>query len=652
MQASLTTDSFAKHEASLEKLLRSYDRPPDTSRHLGTSCSSEGGKQCEPLDEVQPFLFSLRMQQGEACFDARVASDSSSSEAHAVQHAASSLPLEAHRSHTNESVARSALTRPSDGDSSSSPRVSDERYKALVIEIGALQRQLEFATDALAAERNQTTKLQSLVDSLRASEEQQRAQLRAEITRWQQDVHEMRQLQVREASLQDQLSTAHRERDEALQAVEAQRCCAQVLQAAMREMEHGQLEERKHVRVLHRENATVRSQLSHAEGAIAQLQQKLEKLSWKHELEIAEMRLAEKERQMQMEQRWKALDVEAQQRSIILQQKALREQFAGESGAVKARLEQQSLSQCEDASANLQGEAPLQALREWQELSLDQPRRQLAQEKKHTRFAKSTPPRRPPSQHPPGEQPPASHSPVFIRNTRNQHEEMEPNLEHFIASLTETQPDPATLALPKLPPSEATVRESVLRPFPQSRQLSLHTTTSSRARHSTSPPCRASWEATAEEEGHDHVAHPVHTRTVGHGEAPTSTTVGQPRDRPPPLLAMPERNPCKDANVAQIAQACVLSCKGKVAAGAKPPFAIDDACIMRAQESAEPLQKQLTSFSLEKRLLEDEYARMPLTAGKSSAERKRKADVEARLAEVTKAISELRKQLRVMGATA
>lgn len=104
--------------------------------------------------------------------------------------------------------------------------------------------------------------------------------------------------------------------------------------------------------------------------------------------------------------------------------------------------------------------------------------------------------------------------------------------------------------------------------------------------------------------------------------------------------------------MAQIAQACVLSCKGKVAAGAKPPFAIDDACIMRAQESAEPLQKQLTSFSLEKRLLEDEYARMPLTAGKSSAERKRKADVEARLAEVTKAISELRKQLRVMGATA
>jgi hypothetical protein len=64
------------------------------------------------------------------------------------------------------------------------------------------------------------------------------------------------------------------------------------------------------------------------------------------------------------------------------------------------------------------------------------------------------------------------------------------------------------------------------------------------------------------------------------------------------------------------------------------------------------LQNQLTALSRERRLLEDEYARMPLTAGKRSAERQRKAEVEARLAELGGEMSALRNRLRAMGAVA
>jgi hypothetical protein len=151
------------------------------------------------------------------------------------------------------------------------------RSPALLMENVSLQRQLEFATDALAAERAQTTKLQSLVDSLRMSDEQQRAQVREEIARWQRGAREIRQLRQREASLLDQLSAACRERDEAQRTLLAQRCSAQVLHAALREAEQGQLEERKHLRAVHRDNAIVRSQLAEAEAEIARLQQKLER---------------------------------------------------------------------------------------------------------------------------------------------------------------------------------------------------------------------------------------------------------------------------------------------------------------------------------------------------------------------------------------
>jgi len=84
------------------------------------------------------------------------------------------------------------------------------RSSALLMEVCSLQRQLEYASAALGAEREQSSRMQSAMDSLRASEEQSRSELRTEFTCWQRDAREIRQLQMREAALLTQLAAADR----------------------------------------------------------------------------------------------------------------------------------------------------------------------------------------------------------------------------------------------------------------------------------------------------------------------------------------------------------------------------------------------------------------------------------------------------------
>jgi len=55
---------------------------------------------------------------------------------------------------------------------------------------------------------------------------------------------------------------------------------------------------------------------------------------------------------------------------------------------------------------------------------------------------------------------------------------------------------------------------------------------------------------------------------------------------------------------------------------------------------------QLTRLSLERDMLEAEYARMSLGSGRSAAERRRKVDVEGRLSDLGSELNGLRKQLR------
>ena len=62
------------------------------------------------------------------------------------------------------------------------------------------------------------------------------------------------------------------------------------------------------------------------------------------------------------------------------------------------------------------------------------------------------------------------------------------------------------------------------------------------------------------------------------------------------------------------------------------------------------MERRLTALSQERGLLQSELERMPLSAGRSIAERKRKVAVESRIAELSREVSDLR--LRLKAATA
>lgn len=163
-------------------------------------------------------------------------------------------------------------------------------------ELGSLQRQLEYANEALASERAQAVRLEASLDSLRASEEQLRGELRAEAAKGQRDARAMRQLQRREALLLSQLAALERERDEAVRSGEALRCGTGALQTALREVEQSQLEDRRMVRSLLCENATLRWQGAAAGEALAQARLRQEQMSWQREQAVRDEHWREEQR--------------------------------------------------------------------------------------------------------------------------------------------------------------------------------------------------------------------------------------------------------------------------------------------------------------------------------------------------------------------
>lgn len=675
-------------EACLYSLMRSYDEVSSGAEPLaGTSkpaCYCSGA---DALDDQAGWLSPVARPQKEyvEALHAPLSSSSELEPTDPIIHGGKSRPQLTQPQPAQPGENSSAAS--SSGVDVLAPIHDQSRSPALLMENGALQRQLEFASDALAAERAQTTKLQSLVDSLRTSEEQQRAQVREEMARWQRGAREIRQLQQRETSLLDQLSAAYREIDEAQRALLAQRCSAQVLQAALREAEHGQLEERKHLRALHRDNAIVRSQLAAAEAETARSQEKLEREQWKHQMHLAEMRLAEKERQMQLEQRWQRQQVGQQQQQAMLRDQ-LREQQDISSSWQLARVETERVQpQPRQVVQAKQAPEPQEA-----QDGLAQPQRRGPPPEKNLRFTQATPPRRPPPQWPALPQPPLAY-------------ERPPEQQQGAGLRTPspTRPDPSeTGALPRLPPPERALK------CPAPMGLPAHAcrlpaplaASSMEPQHHVAPYAWTCGSDTSEPQQASQLGQtigmrgsiPIRDPAVWGPGVVRGTPAGAPSKarraradgrtvgvQPPvPSNALPAGAPNAYISSSQVelpaadevavaaepwpqsrhsadpqpALRAVSAPTGIMAAGAKAPFAIDDPRVSLALESAQPLQKQLTSLSLERRLLEDEYARMPLTAGKRTEERQRKAKVEARLAELVGEMSALRNQLRAMGAVA
>ena len=78
------------------------------------------------------------------------------------------------------------------------------------------------------------------------------------------------------------------------------------------------------------------------------------------------------------------------------------------------------------------------------------------------------------------------------------------------------------------------------------------------------------------------------------------------------------------------------------------PFAIDDDVSRRATEAIAPLEKELLSLSMQKDRLDAEYARMPISAGRTAAERRSKALCEERLNEIAQRMGALRLKLKTL----
>ena len=75
---------------------------------------------------------------------------------------------------------------------------------------------------------------------------------------------------------------------------------------------------------------------------------------------------------------------------------------------------------------------------------------------------------------------------------------------------------------------------------------------------------------------------------------------------------------------------------------------MDDALAQRSHEAVAPLERQLMQLSVQKDRLEAEYTRLPLTAGRSAAERRNKSMIEEKLEQLRTEMGALRGQLRTL----
>lgn len=110
----------------------------------------------------------------------------------------------------------------------------------------------------------------------------------------------------------------------------------------------------------------------------------------------------------------------------------------------------------------------------------------------------------------------------------------------------------------------------------------------------------------------------------------------------PPLAPRPSAPACAGPAAAEGAAPAASASVGLM------PFARDDDLSRRSNAAMAPLEKELMQLSMHKDRLEREYARMPITAGRTAAERREKALLETRLQEIAQQMSRTKAQLRTL----
>ena len=471
-------------------------------------------------------------------------------------------------------------------------------------------RQLDYASAELARSHQNRDTLESEASEFKATEQAQRIQLREESVRSTRDGAVIRSLQQREASLLAQLSGALQERDTASAAATSHRRDAESLRRDCAELHRLQLEDRRMLQRLKRENS--------------------------HLLHVAETSKAQMEAAVAKMTQQSAQQAAAQQQAAQAQQQA---QYDRQDRAHAARFQEPLVQDPFVMGAP----AP------------PPPEARAAPSSPAYRVASYATPAVPSSPPPPLPPPPGqlAQAPAPVASAKRQllqefapQPRPQPPAPIPVASLPPAVPPPPMLPGPPTPPRVAPAmaphtaglpvaakHRATRRAVPNARERSFNLLSGEATDEATGATPRAShlvWEKG--------VAFIAPTRNVQALPVappyvpPPAAAPAQPSVPAPPWAHAPLPPSIPELSASQDAV----------------PFAIDDDVSRRATEAIAPLEKELLSLSMQKDRLDAEYARMPISAGRTAAERRSKALCEERLNEIAQRMGALRLKLKTL----
>ena len=474
--------------------------------------------------------------------------------------------------------------------------------------LASAHRQLEFASNALSRANDENAKLEKRLDGLNAAEQAQRLELRDEHQRSSRDGAVIRSLQQREASLLAQLSGVIHERDAATAAAKAHQSDAEAVRSEFTEMQRAVQEERRSAQRLRHENATLRQQLEAARSVVEAAEAKAES---------ARALAAKAARATPPQPFFPPQPPEYQAPPPQPQQPPPQPNPASPNYP-------RVVSYCTPAVPS----SPPGAL----------------------------PP--PPPPMPEGvPQPEVPRAAVPLPTTAVPQQQAPPSAKRSLASEFTLPPEALQMPPPLVPGPYGTCGKH----HPEVAMAPHTAGLRAAERHA---------KARATRRGNPHEQKP-HSFNLFSG-APLQEPAGQrspPRDLvwkngvayiapttraapppPPPAALAPAPPPAAPAPAPQPAPQYApppLYQPGAVDSNTSVmPFAVDDDLSRRATAAITPIERELSQLSQQKDRLEAEYARMPLTAGRTAAERRSKQLCEERLDEIAKRMSTLRLQLK------
>ena len=502
--------------------------------------------------------------------------------------------------------------------------------KAQTLELASLNRQVDFANAELLRLQTVRGRLESEASESRATEQAQRNELREDSSRHARDGAVIRSLQQREATLLQQLSGALRERDEATAAAAAHRADADSLRNGFSDVSSRQHDERRAMQKLVRENAELRLGLQQAQEALEAAQQQTQ------EARLA-ARTAQHAMQQQEAQLQQTTQLQQMQRQMLQQQMQRHPQRQSPPRNTISQDEPTSPEQIHHHRAAAVPSSPPPALPPPPMTRPDAPAQAPAPQ-----------PTLPAPQPVPRAPPPAPYAP----QPTHQHHATALHASKLAWHIPADKPPPraavgAAAGAPRTAGMPANPQRIVSRRgAPAPRQPSFNLLSGERM----TPP-RASGTRIAWRDGTYRVpADAPHDISDAH--VPPAAVVGTPplMMQPEPPFTPPKGAPQPPPQAAPQQQMHPPQPQQPLGTSALHseivPYARDDDISHRATEAMAPLEKELMQLSMHKNRLDAEYARMPLSAGRTVAERREKALLEARIEEISKQIRQAKSRLR------